>query len=74
MTEALKMFEFGPLREVTRARKNPTTTMWVDRVKNDDEGHEFVRSRPVARVLEPRHEGPRNDLCAAMPLLKANQA
>ena len=54
VSEALKMFEFGPLREVTRARKNPTTTMWVDRVKNDDEGHEFVRNRVVISSLATR--------------------
>ena len=49
---ALKMFEFGSLAEAT----NPTTTSWVDRVKINEEGREFVRCRLVVRDVRPRTE------------------
>ena len=46
--ETLNMFEFVSWVEAaTNAVNSPTTTKWVDRVEKDDEGHEFVRCRPV---------------------------
>ena len=56
------------------ARKNPTTTKWVDCVKKDDEGQEFLRCRLVARDFKLRHEGSRYELCVAMPPLEAPKA
>ena len=47
--------------------KAPTTTKWIDRVKKDDDGREFVRCRLVARYFKSRREGPRDELFAAMP-------
>ena len=52
----------------------PTTTKQVDRVKKDDDVRTFVRCRLVARDFEPKHEGPRDDLFAAMPPLEAKKA
>ena len=75
MVETLKMFDCGSWQEATtRARKVPTTSMWVDRVKKDEEGQEFVRCRFVARDLMPRHEGSRDDLYAAMFLVEGKKA
>ena len=34
--------------------------MWVDRAKKDEEGHEFVRCRFVARDLNLGHDGLRD--------------
>ena len=48
----LEMFEFRSCEGATsKAGKAPTTTKWVDRVKKDDDGDEFVRCRLVARDL-----------------------
>ena len=52
----------------------PTTTKWIDRLKKDDNGKPFVRCWQVARDFEPRREGPRDDLFAAMPPLEAKKA
>ena len=61
--QALWMFEFASWHEVTlKAGKAATTTKWIDRVKKDDDGREFVRCRPAARDFKPRREGPRDDL------------
>ena len=68
------MFEFGSCEEATsKAVKAPTTTKWVDRVKKDDAGNEFVRCRLVARDFKPTREGPRDDLFAARPPLEAKR-
>ena len=42
-------------------------------MKQDDDGSEFVRCCLVARDFKPRREGPRDDLFAAMPALKAKR-
>ena len=42
--------------------KTPTTTKLLNRVKKDDDRHEFVRSRLVAHDFKPTSEGPRDDL------------
>ena len=52
----------------------PTTTKRVDRNKKDDNGETFVRYRLVARDFKPKHEGPSDDLFAAMPPLEAKKA
>ena len=41
-------------------------------MKKDDDG-KIVRCRLVARDFKPRHEGPRDDLLAAMPPLEATK-
>ena len=55
---SLGMFECGSWQEATsKAGKAPTTTKWIDRVKKDDGGREYVRCRLVARdskLQEPR--------------------
>ena len=71
----LKMFEFESWEEATsKAGKMPTTTKRVDRNKKDDNGETFVRYRLVARDFKPKHEGPSDDLFAAMPPLEAKKA
>ena len=50
----MKMFEIGFWH-------NPTTTKWVDFVKKDDGGHEFVRCRLAVRGFKPRGEGSRDE-------------
>ena len=48
--KTLGMFEYASWHEATsKAGKAPTTTKWVDRAKNRDDGREFVRCRLVAR-------------------------
>ena len=75
MIKTLKMFEFGSWEDATsRTSKMPTTTQWVDRAKKDDNGKMFVRCRLVARDFKPKHEGPRDELFVAMPLLEAKKA
>ena len=75
MIKTLKMFEFGSWEDATSTTsKMPTTTKWVDRAKKDDSGKMFVRCRLVARDFKPKHEGPRDDLFAAMPPLEAKKA
>ena len=58
----------------SKAFKAPTKTKWIDRVKKDDDGREFVRCRLVTRDFKPRREGPRDDLFGAMPPLEAHRA
>ena len=43
----LKMFGWWG-DAATKAGHNPTTTKWIDRVKNGEEGHRFVRCGLVA--------------------------
>ena len=73
--KTLNMFEFESWEEATsKAGKMPTTTKRVDRNKKDDNGKTFVRYRLVARDFKPKHEGPSDDLFAAMPPLEAKKA
>ena len=75
MIKTLKMCEFGSSEDATsRTSKVPTTTKWVDPNTKDDNGKTFVRCRLVARDFEPKQEGPRDDLFAAMPPLEAKKA
>ena len=76
MVKKLDMFEFGSYEEakLKGEGKEPTTTKWVEGKKMDDDGNEFVRCRLVGRDFKPRHEGPREDLFAAMPPLEAKKA
>ena len=72
---SLGIFEFGSWEEPKlKTGKAPTTTKWIDRVKKVDDSREFVRCRLVARDFEPRREGPRDDLSAAMPPLETQKA
>ena len=75
MIKKLDMFEFGSYEEALRRSggKEPTTTKWVDTEKVDDDGEKFVRCRLVGRDFKPNHEGPRDDLFAAMPPLEAKK-
>ena len=43
-------------------------------MKKDDDGPKIVSCRLVARDFKPRREGPRDDLCSAMPALEAKKA
>ena len=71
----LKMFEFESWEEATsKAGKMPTTTKRVDRNKKDDNGETFVKYRLMTRDFKPKHEGPSDDLFAAMPPLEAKKA
>ena len=73
--KTLKMLEFESWEEATsKAGKMPTTTKRVDRNKKDDNGKTFVMYRLVARDFKPKHEGPSDDLFAAMPPLEAKKA
>ena len=75
ISKTLKMFEFESWEEATsKAGKMPTTTKRDDRNKKDDNGKTFVRYRLVARDFKPKHEGPSDDLFAAMPQLEAKKA
>ena len=69
------MLEFESWEETTsKAGKMHTTTKRVDRNKKDDNGKTFVRYRLVARDFKLKHEGPSDDLFAAMPPLEAKKA
>ena len=49
MVKTLGMLVFGSWEEATsKTGKVPTTTKWIDRVKKNDDGREFVRCRLVA--------------------------
>ena len=73
--KTLKMFEFESSEEATsKAGKTPMTTKRVDRNKKDDNRKTFVRHRLLARDFKPKHEGPSDDLFAAMPPLEAKKA
>ena len=75
LVKTLGKFKYGSWQEATwKAGKAPSTTKWINRVKKDDDGREFVRCRLVARDFKPRREGPRDDLFAAMPPLEAKKA
>ena len=75
MVETLETLEVGSWQKATtRAGKTTTKTKRVDRMKVDDQGHEFVGCRIVLRDFKPRHAGPRDDLCAAMHPLETNKA
>ena len=70
--KTLKMSEFGLWEDATsRTSKMLTRTKWVDRPKKDDNLKMFVRCRLVALDFKQKHEGPRDDLFAAMPPLEA---
>lgn len=74
MEDKLAMFEYVSRDEaIKKGGKTPTTTRWVDVIKKNDEGREFVRSRLVARDFKPRFEKNREDLFAAMPPLEAKK-
>ena len=74
MVKTLGMFELGSWKEATsKAGMAPTLMKWIDRMKKNDDGSEFVRCQPVARDFKPRQEGPRDDLFAAMPPLEAKK-
>ena len=61
IVKTLGMLVFGLWEEATsKTGKVPTTTKWIDRVKKNDDGREFVRCRLVARDFKPRREGPRD--------------
>ena len=56
--DELHVLEFGSWEEAMSNVGRPlTTTKWIDRVKKNDDGREFVRSRPVSRDFKPRREG-----------------
>ena len=59
------------LQLVLHQKIEPTTTKWLDHVK-EEERYEFVRCQVV--VFMPRHEGLRDDLCAAMPPFEDSQS
>ena len=74
MIKTLKMSEFGLWEDATsRTSKMLTRTKWVDRAKKDDNLKMFVRCRLVARDFKQKHEGPRDDLFAAMPPIEAKK-
>ena len=68
------MFEFGSCEEATKAGKAATSTKWIDQVKKNDDGREFVRCRLVSRRFKPRRKSPMDDLFAAVPPLEAKNA
>ena len=54
----LRMFEFWFVgRSDVESSKAPTTTKWIDRVRKNDNGREFMRYRLVTRDFKPRGEG-----------------
>ena len=61
-------------RSDVESRQGSNHDELIHRVRNDDDGCEFVRCRLVARDFKPRREGPRDDLFAAMPPLEAKKA
>ena len=58
VVKTLRVFEFGSWQEATsKAGKAPTTTKWIDQVKKDGDGCEFVRRRLVARDFKTTSRG-----------------
>ena len=73
MAKKLGMTGLGATRRPSLRGKETTSTKWVEGKKRDDDGNKLVRCRLVGRDFKPRHEGPREDLCVAMPPLEAKK-